>query len=191
MLHYEDDVIDEVSQTRVLRQILDDLNEMKKILAERLSKKIAKGNKSDLDIIIGNIAEITSLQNKHEQTLATIQTDLLLLSNMMDSYITNGRTSTAKRSKKSRNGKSRLTKTPPAPSQPTQTSQPIPSKPEVSRWASVAKLSTQIKARASSLTTMGMGHSLAAQDKQHTASLTNFVTGPNSNRNRQITSDSD
>ena len=175
---------------------------MKKILAERLSKKIGKGNKSDLDIIIGNIAEITSLQNRHEQTLATIQTDLLLVSNMMDSYITNGRTrhaSTAKRSKKSRNGKSPVTKSSktdsPAPSHPPLTSLPVPNKPEVSRWATVAKLSTQIKARASSLTTSGLEHGLATQDKQHTASLTNFVTGANSNRNlknnRQITSDSD
>ena len=180
---------------------------MKKILAERLSKKIGKGNKSDLDIIIGNIAEITSLQNRHEQTLATIQTDLLLVSNMMDSYITNGRTrhaSTAWSRKsgkvtKSRNGKSPLTKTSktdsPAPSHPPLTSHPVTNKPEVSRWANVAKLSTQIKARASSLTTSGLGHGLATQDKQHTASLTNFVTGANSNRNlknnRQITSDSD
>ncbi len=160
---------------------------MKKILAERLSKKIGKGSKSDLDIIIGNMAEITSLQNKHEQTLATIQTDLVLLGNLVDNYITNGRarkTLNAKRSKKSRSGKSPLLKSTQSTahravtSKPTVTSHPVQSKPEVSRWANVAKLSSQIKARASSFTTVGMGHGTAAQDKHPTSSLTNIPRGP-------------
>ena len=186
-----------MSQTRILRQILDGLNEMKKILAERLSKKIGKGSKSDLDTIIGNMAEVTSLQNKHEQTLATIQTDLILLSNLMDNYITNGRkqkTSNAKRSRKSRSGKSPLLKSTPSTSHapvtshPPLTSHPVPKKPGVSRWANVAKLSSQIKARASSFTAVGMGGN--TQDKPATASLTNIPRGPilngNSKNNHQL-----
>ena len=195
-----------MSHTRVLRQILDDLNEMKKILAERLSKKIGKGSKSDLDIIIGNMAEVTSLQNKHEQTLATIQTDLVLLGNLMDNYITNGRTQkTSKRGKKSRNGKSPLLKSTRSTTHGAVTSQPVTSqhsvtnKPEVSRWANVAKLSSQLKARASSFTAVPTGHA-----KHPTASLTNIPRGPlvngsskhnqslgHSSRFAQNTSDSD
>ena len=182
---------------------------MKKILAERLSKKIGKGSKSDLDIILGNMAEITSLQNKHEQTLATIQTDLVLLSNLMDNYITNSRTQNtpnAKRSKKSCGGKSPLLKstqsTFPVTSQPPMTS-PAVHKPEVSRWANVAKLSSQIKARASSFT--AMGKETAAYNNHPTSSLTNIprrpiVNGGSKNKNHllghssklaQNTSDSD
>lgn len=152
VLHYEDDVIDDVSHTRVVRQILDDLNEMKKILAERLSKKIGKGSKSDLDIIIGNMAEITALQNKHEQTLATIQTDLVLLSNMMDSLVTNGRTkkhSNGKRIKDTRTSKSPLLKPTQSTAHAAVTSHSVPDvthapvtshPPQVSRWANVAQL---------------------------------------------------
>ncbi|XP_028409086.1 transient receptor potential cation channel subfamily A member 1 homolog [Dendronephthya gigantea] len=167
VLHYEDDVIDEVSQTRVLRQILDDLNEMKKILTERLSKKIGKGSKSDLDIILGNMAEVMLLQSKHEQTLATIQTELVLLSNLMDTYIANGRTrktTSLKRGKKSRDGKASLVKSTLSTAPMTAvTSQPV--KAKKSKWANVAKLSSQIKARAAGLTALGMGPSTAAQTK--------------------------
>ena len=87
VLQYEDDVDEDVSHLRIARQILDDLYEMKKILDERLSKRFGKGSKSDLDTILGNIEEVQKLQGKHEKTLATIQTDLELLSNAMDALM--------------------------------------------------------------------------------------------------------
>ena len=178
---------------------------MKKILSERLSKKIGKGSKSDLDIIIGNMAEITSLQTKHEQTLATIQTDLILLSNLMDNYITNGQTGkTSKRAKKSCNGKSPLQKSTPSTthlpvtSHPPTTSHTVQSKPEVSRWANLAKLSSQLKERPSSFTAL-QHENTPTQDKQHTASLSNISRGLKNNHHvmghsskfTQDTSDSD
>lgn len=86
-----------------MRQIMDGLKETKLILAERLSKKIGKGSKSDLDIIIGNMAEITTLQNKHEQTLATMHTNVVLLSSLVNNYVTYSaklKTSSTKRSRK-------------------------------------------------------------------------------------------
>ena len=87
VLQYEDDVGEEVSHLRMMRQILDDLNEMKKILDERLGKRFGKGCKSDLDVILRNVEEISRLQSKHEQTLATIQTDLVMVSNVMDTLM--------------------------------------------------------------------------------------------------------
>ena len=83
---------------RNMKQILDDLNEMKKILCERLGKQFGKGTKPDLNMILGNLDEISKFQRKHEQNLAMITTDLVLVSSRVDS-LKRGRRSGKKASK--------------------------------------------------------------------------------------------
>lgn len=190
VLQYEDDVGEDVSHVRIIRQILDDLNEMKKILDERLSKRFGKGSKSDLDMILGNMEEITKLQSKHEQTLATIQTDLVLVSNLVDTLTARRNDKRMSlRSKGKRNKKTASIKSSSLKSQPRNTHGSFRSrsassvqdtryrKPEVMRWPNMTQLSNHIGEKASSDHVRNTEHLRQQKSDEPAASSSNYSKG--------------